>query len=101
VASVLLREAFAFKDVAQMAATMTADYLNATPVRIPMALHGAREFVVKAGPTATRLELGLGRIERVVAAPANKSAGRIQRFVLAAERHFRSFIDNYSLFVGR
>src|SRR5215213_3607485 len=99
-AGVLLREAFAFEDVAQVAAAVSAEYLRATPVRVGMALHAAWVFFIEARPAAARLEFSLRRIQRVVAAPANKGAGRKQRLVLAAERPFRSLVDDDSLFVG-
>ena len=99
-AGVLLCKAFVFEDVAQVAAAVGANYLRATPVRIPMALHTPWVFIIEARPAATRLEFSLRRIERVVAASTNKSAGRKQCLVLAAERPFRSLVDDDSLFVG-
>lgn len=97
---VLLGEAFAFEYVAEMAAAVRADYLNATSVGVAMPLDAARVFVIEAGPAAARLKLSLRRVERVVAAPANKRAGRKQRLVLAAEWPFRSLVYDHSLFVG-
>ena len=52
VAGVLLREAFAFKDVAQVAAAVGADYLRAIPIRIGMAFNALRVFFIEARPTA-------------------------------------------------
>ena len=43
-ARVFVREAFAFEDVAQVAAAMGADDLHAASVRIRMALYAAREI---------------------------------------------------------
>jgi hypothetical protein len=56
---VLLGEAFAFEDVAEMAAAVRANYLRATPVRILESLNGPRVFVIEAGPATTRLEFSL------------------------------------------
>ena len=52
VAGILLREAFAFEDMAQVAPAVGADYLRATPVRVRMAHHASWEFVIEAGPAA-------------------------------------------------
>lgn len=100
-ARVLIRKTFAFEDVAQVTATVGADDLRATSVRIRNALHASREFVIETGPAAARLKLRFRRIQRVVAAPANEGSGRIKRFVLAAERPFRSLVDDDSFFIWR
>ena len=58
--SVLVSEAFAFKDVAQVAAAVSADYLRATPVIVETALHALWTFfsgrlfgsLVNTSPTA-------------------------------------------------
>ena len=76
VTSVLVSEAFAFKDVAQVTAAVSAEYLRATPVLIETALYAFWIFFIEAGPAAARIEFGLRRKERVVAAPANKSSRR-------------------------
>ena len=81
-AGVLLREAFAFEDMAEMAAAISADYLRATPVHVQMALNAPRVFFIEARPAAARLEFSLRRIKRVVATPANEGAGRKLRLVL-------------------
>ena len=99
VAGVLLRKAFAFEDVAQVAAAVSADYLGATAIRVGTAFDAAGIFFIEAGPAAARLEFCLRRVKRVVAAPADKRAGRIQRLVLAAERTFRSLVNDDSLFL--
>ena len=77
VTGVLIREAFAFEDVAQVTAAVGADYLRVTPVRILMTHHTARVFFIEAGPTAALiLNLASAGIKWVVAAPANKCARR-------------------------
>ncbi len=98
-AGVLPGEAFPFKDVAQVTAAVGADYFRTTTVRVRMSLHASWVFVIEAGPAAARFKFSFCRIEGVVAAPANKSAGRKQRLVLAAERPFRSLVNDDSLFV--
>ncbi len=99
-ASVLLREVFAFEDVAQVPAAVGADYLCATAVGVRMALHASGIFFIETGPAAARLEFGRSRVKRVVATPADKRAGRKQRVVVAAERPFRSFVDDDALLFG-
>ena len=81
-ASVLLREAFAFKHVAEVAAAVSADDLSATAIRIGTAFDAARVFFVEAWPTAARLEFGFRRVKGIVATPADERARRIQRLVL-------------------
>ena len=99
-AGVLPRKAFAFEDVAQVAAAMGADYLYATAVGVRMALHASRVFFIKARPAAARFEFSLRRIKWVIATTTNKGAARKQCLVFAAERTFRSFVDDDSLFIG-
>jgi hypothetical protein len=65
-----------------------------------MALHAPWILVIEAGPAAARLEFSLGGKERIVAAPANKNAGRKQRIVFSAERPFGSLVDYDSLFLS-
>lgn len=51
-AGVLLREAFAFENVAQVAPAVGADYLRTKPIGIRVALHASRVFFVEARPAA-------------------------------------------------
>ena len=57
-ASVLFREAFAFKDVAQVAAAVGADYLRAIPIRIGMAFNASAAHVYRAIRCETALATG-------------------------------------------
>lgn len=99
VACILLREAFAFEDVAQVAAAVCANYLRATSIRVGTAFDAAWVFFIEARPATARLELSLCRVKRIVAAPTNKGAGRIQSLVLTAERSFCSLADDDSFFL--
>src|SRR5215208_8352743 len=98
-AGVLPGEAFPFEDVAQVTATVGTDYFRTMPVGVHMALHASRVFIIETRPAAARLELSLRGIERVVAASADKGAGRKLRLILARERSFRSLVKDDSLFV--
>jgi hypothetical protein len=75
VARVLVGEALALEDVAEVAAAVGADYFRAPAVRVRVALDAPRVLFVETRPAAARLELGLGRVEWVVAAPADEGAG--------------------------
>ena len=79
---------------------VSASDFDASPVRIYVTLHAVWVFFVKTRPAAAGIEFRLRGIERVVAAPTDKRAGREKLVVLAGEGHFRSLIDDDSLFLG-
>ncbi len=79
---------------------MCAKYFDASSIRIHMALHALWVFFIEARPAAPRMEFGLRGIEWIIAAPADKDAGREKLVVLAAKGPLRALVDDDSLFFG-
>jgi hypothetical protein len=98
VAGVFIRKAFALEDVTQMGMAVSAKYFDASSVPVYMTLHALRVFFIEARPAAARIEFGLCGIERIVAAPTNKGAGREKLIVLACIRPLRALKDYDLLF---
>ena len=99
-AGVFVCEAFALEDVTQVGMAVSASDFDASSIRIYMALHAVWVFFIEARPAAARMEFGLCRIERVVAASTNKRAGREKLIVLAGIWPFRALMDDDALFLG-
>lgn len=85
-------EPFSIEDMPQVAAAVPAKNLNAMPISIRMALYGIFNFIIKAGPAASGVELVFGAIEWRIAAPAEISASRLIVFIFSSEWHFCAFV---------
>lgn len=93
-ACVLGRKAFSFKNMAQVPAALRTDNFSAPAIGVGHMLHSARDFVVKAGPAAARLELVFAAVELRIALPAHIDAGRFVVLILAGARVLRALVDN-------
>ncbi len=74
VPGILRRVAFSFKDVAQMSIAVGAEDFHPTPVGILLVAHRSGNFVIKAGPSAARIELIIRLIEFGIALAAQIGA---------------------------
>ena len=99
-AGILGGEAFAFEDVAQMAAAVGTDDLDTPAVGVQDACYGSFYLVIKAGPAAERVELVIGPIQGGVALFAGVEAGSVMHVVLASERTLCAFVDKDTFFFG-
>ena len=95
---VLLREAFALEDVAEVASAVFAEDLDASSIGVDVAANGAFDLVVEAGPAAAGVELVFGAVELRVAAAAGVDAGIFRIDVLAGTGELGPFVDEDALF---
>ena len=98
---VFRRKMFAFKNMSQMAAARGADDFDARAVGIGTTFHRARNFVVKAGPAAARVEFVRGPIQGRAAPAAYIGARFVQVPVSARKGPFRIFVPNDAIFFRR
>eukprot|EP00325_Prymnesiales_sp_UTEX-LB-985_P034312 CAMPEP_0174720748 /NCGR_PEP_ID=MMETSP1094-20130205/34362_1 /TAXON_ID=156173 /ORGANISM="Chrysochromulina brevifilum, Strain UTEX LB 985" /LENGTH=145 /DNA_ID=CAMNT_0015921283 /DNA_START=1016 /DNA_END=1449 /DNA_ORIENTATION=- len=100
---VLVCQMLAREEVAQMALALDTNELDpAVPVR-EVRLYKDRPGVasVKRGPATARAELGAGREERIVAAPADEVAlGRVEFVILARALWLRRLFTQHAILLG-
>jgi hypothetical protein len=92
--NILLCEAFARKDVAQVCTTIHAAYFCADSVGVRGSLHGAGYLVVEAGPSAVGFKLAFGAVEPWTAPFADIGASFPVIVEQAGER-LLSTLENY------
>jgi len=85
-----------------MAATILAENFHAAPIGIGLASYCALDAIVETWPTASRVELVVGPIERGVAVATEVGAGPVVVIQFAGSRTFCSFMENDAcFFVGK
>ena len=94
-------KAFAFKNVAQVAAAMGADDLRAASVGVGQAAHGLGQGVVKAGPAAAGVKLVFGAEQGCAALAAEVSSRRLGMYIGSAEGRFRGLVQQDGGFLRR
>ena len=97
---VLRRQPLADEDVAEVATTSGTLYFDALTVGIRESPNGALDLLIEGWPAATGLELRIRNVERHFAAATDVSTLREEIVILARERAFSPFMDDYARLVG-
>lgn len=86
--------AFAFKNVAQVPATVITNDLCAAAIRIGYAAYGSGQVIVEAGPATTGIKLVVGVVERSLTTPTDKHAVGLPVVVFTGKGALGSFVFN-------
>lgn len=100
-AGVLLSEALASENMAEMSSTVVAQNFNPASVGIRFTTHGARDFIVESRPAAAGVEFVLRAVEWRFAAAADVGTFGKVLVVLAGEGIFRAFVHDDVLLLWR
>lgn len=98
VTCVFLGEPFTYEDMTQMCAAFSTGDFSAPSIGVGFFDDGARNFFVKARPSALGLKFIFGAIKRRAATSANICAFIPKRVELSCKRRFRAFMDNDTFF---
>jgi hypothetical protein len=94
VPDVLLREALALKNVAEMAAAVIANDLYPVTVGIANLLDGAGDFVVEAWPAAAGAELILAIVKGRITTATDEYAVYLEVIILVGEGHLGTLVND-------
>ena len=97
-AYVLVRHAFAFKDVAKMSATVLAQNFNSATIGVGFAMDSAFDFVIETRPAATGMELVLRFVQRRIAATADVRAIGVVVGQFTRAGKFGPLVNDYVFF---
>lgn len=91
---VLSSQVFTSKNVANVTITVCASYFGSGAIGIDCLGNAVWITVIKGWPTALRIKLCFGRVERVVAFSTDKRARFKERIILATKRVLGVFVFN-------
>lgn len=90
----------ALENMAEVATAARADNFNAPPVCVCHAFHRAFNFVVEAGPAASRIKFVVAPVELCIALAAGVNAGFVMLVVLTGTGVFGPFMEYDLLLFG-
>lgn len=97
--SVFWRQLFAKEDMSQMRIACGAFNFCSLTVGISNPTHGALDFIVEAGPSASSTEFVYGSIQFCAAPAAGIGPVRRVRLIFSAERSLGSFVYDDTFFL--
>src|SRR5690606_36503245 len=100
VPGILFRESLACKYMAEVTAAVRADDLRTSSVRIRHSIDRARDFVIKARPSAVGVKFVVRTVKRGITSPAYISSRFLMLVILSGKRSFRAFVK-YNPFLFR
>jgi hypothetical protein len=99
VPGIFLGKALPQENVAQVPAAIVAQNLGAATISIGFAAHRSGHFIIEARPTAARIKLVTGLVQRGVAAAAHVGSGCFVVPILARKWVLGPFVDDYVFFL--